>query len=130
MIGASLNPVKYDFVIGNPPYMKIPKDAPEAVAMPSICYGTPNMYFIFAAMSLFNLQEEGEMVYIMSRSWTSGAYFKRFREYFLTEGKIVHIHLFVSRKNIFDQEGVLQETIIIKVKKSRTMPREVRITSS
>jgi len=90
-------------VIGNPPYMKIPKDAPEAVAMPSICYGTPNMYFIFAAMSLFNLQEEGEMVYIMSRSWTSGAYFKRFREYFLTEGKIVHIHLFVSRKNIFDQ---------------------------
>ena len=46
MIGASLNPVKYDFVIGNPPYMKIPKDAPEAVAMPSICYGTPNMYFI------------------------------------------------------------------------------------
>ena len=36
MIGASLNPVKYDFVIGNPPYMKIPKDAPEAVAMPSI----------------------------------------------------------------------------------------------
>lgn len=130
MIGASLNPVKYDFVIGNPPYMKIPKDAPEAVAMPSICYGTPNMYFIFAAMSLFNLQEEGEMVYIMPRSWTSGAYFKRFREYFLTEGKIVHIHLFVSRKNIFDQEGVLQETIIIKVKKSRTMPREVRITSS
>ena len=70
------------------------------------------------------------MVYIMPRSWTSGAYFKRFREYFLTEGKIVHIHLFVSRKNIFDQEGVLQETIIIKVKKSRTMPREVRITSS
>ena len=37
MIGGNMNPVKYDFVIGNPPYMKIPKDAPEATAMPAVC---------------------------------------------------------------------------------------------
>ena len=48
MIGGNSNPMKYDYVIGNPPYMKIPKDAPEATAMPEICYGAPNMYFIFA----------------------------------------------------------------------------------
>lgn len=130
MIGGNLNPIKYDFVIGNPPYMKIPKDAPEATAMPAVCYGAPNMYFIFAAMSLFNLKEEGEMVYIIPRSWTSGAYFKRFREYFLTEGKIEHIHLFVSRNKVFDKEDVLQETIIIKVRKTRINPEEVTITSS
>lgn len=130
MIGGNMNPVKYDFVIGNPPYMKIPKDAPEATAMPMICYGAPNMYFIFASMSLFNLKEEGEMVYIIPRSWTSGAYFKRFREYFLTEGKIEHIHLFVSRNKVFDKEDVLQETIIVKVKKTCVIPKEVTITSS
>lgn len=39
LIGADINPVKYDIVIGNPPYMKIPKDAPEATAMPVVCYG-------------------------------------------------------------------------------------------
>ena len=94
MIGGTLNPKKYDFVIGNPPYMKISKDAPEATAMPEICYGAPNLYFIFAAMGLFNLNDGGEMVYIIPRSWTSGAYFKRFRQYFLTEGKLEHIHLF------------------------------------
>ena len=88
MIGGNPNPIKYDYVIGNPPYMKIPKDAPEATAMPEVCYGAPNMYFIFAAMGLFNLKDEGEMVYIIPRSWTSGAYFKRFRQYFLTEGKL------------------------------------------
>lgn len=130
MIGGNMNPVKYDFVIGNPPYMKIPKDAPEAIAMPAVCYGAPNMYFIFASMSLFNLKEEGEMVYIIPRSWTSGAYFKRFREYFLTEGKIGHIHLFVSRNKVFDKEDVLQETIIVKVKKTVAVPKEVTITSS
>lgn len=46
MIGGNDNPRKYDFVIGNPPYMKIPKDAPEATAMPEVCYGAPNLYFI------------------------------------------------------------------------------------
>lgn len=130
MIGGNLNPIKYDFVIGNPPYMKIPKDAPEATAMPTVCYGAPNMYFIFASMGLFNLKEDGEMVYIIPRSWTSGAYFKRFREYFLTEGKIEHIHLFVSRNKVFDKEDVLQETIIVKVKKTCVVPKEVTITSS
>lgn len=130
MIGGNMNPVKYDYVIGNPPYMKIPKDAPEATAMPAVCYGAPNMYFIFASMSLFNLKGDGEMVYIIPRSWTSGAYFKRFREYFLTEGKIEHIHLFVSRNKVFDKEDVLQETIIVKVKKTCVIPKEVTVTSS
>lgn len=130
MIGGNPNPQKYDFVIGNPPYMKIPKDAPEATAMPEVCYGAPNLYFIFAAMGLFNLKDNGEMVYIIPRSWTSGAYFKRFRQYFLTEGKLEHIHLFVSRNKVFDKEDVLQETIIIKIKKTNKTPDEITITSS
>lgn len=130
MLGGNWNPKKYDLVIGNPPYMKIPKDAPEATAMPSICYGAPNMYFIFASMGLFNLKDDGEMVYIIPRSWTSGAYFKRFRKYFLSEGKLLHIHLFGSRNKVFDKEDVLQETIIVKVKKTSVKPNVVTITST
>lgn len=127
MLGGNAEPKKYDFVIGNPPYMKIPKDAPEATAMPEVCYGAPNLYFIFASMGLFNLCESGELVYIIPRSWTSGAYFKRFREYFLTEGKLEHIHLFVSRNKVFDKESVLQETIIIKVKRQVKSQKQLRL---
>lgn len=130
MTKENLNPTKFDYVIGNPPYMKIPKDAPEAAAMPEVCYGAPNMYFLFASMGLFNLKDNGEMVYIIPRSWTSGAYFKRFRQYFLTQGKLEHIHLFISRNKVFDKEDVLQETIIIKVRKTDKIPEEVKITSS
>lgn len=130
MIGGNADPKKYDIVVGNPPYMKIPKDAPEATAMPIVCYGAPNLYFLFATMGIFNLKQGGEMVYIFPRSWTSGAYFKRFREYFLTESKLEHIHLFVSRNKVFDKEDVLQETIIIKVKKTHEKPAEVLVTSS
>ena len=130
MLGANPNPLKYDLIIGNPPYMKIAKDAPEALAMPDVCYGAPNLYFLFAAMSLFNLREDGEMVYIIPRSWTSGAYFTQFRKKFLEEGVLEHIHLFVSRDKVFEKESVLQETIIIKVKKTNAQPDTITITTT
>ena len=49
---ANSSPFKYDLIVGNPPYMKIAKDAPEALAMPDICYGAPNLYFLFATMGI------------------------------------------------------------------------------
>ena len=130
MIGADAQPPKYDLIIGNPPYMKLPKEAPEAQAMPDVCYGAPNLYFLFASMSLFNLEDEGEMVYIIPRSWTSGAYFKQFRQKLLNEGAIEHIHLFISRDKVFEKESVLQETIIIKLRKTKETPSTITITST
>ncbi len=130
MIGADVNSLKYDMVIGNPPYMKIAKDAAEAKAMPDVCYGAPNLYFLFAAMGMFNLIPNGELVYIIPRSWTSGAYFKKFRQKFLNEGVLEHIHLFVSRDKVFESENVLQETIIIKVRKSTNIPSRITITTT
>ena len=105
MLGADPNPLQYDMVIGNPPYMKIGKDAPEAKAMPDVCYGAPNLYFLFAAMGLFNLISNGELVYIIPRSWTSG-------------------------DKVFENESVLQETIIIKVRKSTITPENITITTT
>jgi adenine-specific DNA-methyltransferase len=127
---ASLSPVKYDLVIGNPPYYKLPKDAPEAASMEDVCYGAPNIYFLFTAMSLFDLHEGGEMVYIIPRSWTSGAYFCRFRHYLLENARITGIHLFTSRNKVFDKENVLQETMILKLRKTRVGVPFVRVTSS
>ena len=130
MSDANSSPFKYDLIVGNPPYMKIAKDAPEALAMPDICYGAPNLYFLFATMSLFNLKENGEMVYIIPRSWTSGAYFTRFRKRFLKEGILEHIHLFVRRDKVFEKEKVLQEIIIIKVRKTKVKPDVITITTT
>ena len=129
-LGAEESPQKYDFVIANPPYMKIAKDAPEAKAMHDICYGAPNTYFLFAAMSGFNLKQEGELVYIIPRSWTSGAYFRSFREKFLGECALHRIHLFVSRDKVFENESVLQETMIIKAAKTSHKPDSICISTT
>ena len=130
MLDADKTPIKYDLIIGNPPYMKIAKDAPEALAMQDVCYGAPNLYFLFASMSLFNLRENGEMVYIIPRSWTSGAYFRKFRQYLLSFGALEHIHLFTSRDKVFEKEDVLQETIIVKIRKTSQKPDVITISTT
>lgn len=127
---ASKKPKKYDLVIGNPPYLRVMRNNSAALALPTVVHGAPNLYFLFASMSLFNLKDNCEMVYIIPRSWTSGEYFKAFRHYFLKIGKLEQIHLFVSRDKVFSQEQVLQETIIIKVRKTPLPPDNVVITSS
>lgn len=130
MLGENLDALKYDMIIGNPPYKKISKDSLEALAMPDVCYGAPNLYFLFIEMALFNLKSGAEMIFIIPRSWTSGAYFKRFREKFFSEGVIEHIHLFLSRDKVFENETVLQETLIIKVSKTNIKPENIVITTT
>ena len=120
----------YDYVIGNPPYMKISKDADEAKSMSSVCHGAPNLYFLFWAMGIFNLKQGQELIYIVPRSWTSGAYFKKFREYLFDNCVITNIHLFESRDKVFNGDYVLQETIIVKVRKTTQRPANIRITTS
>lgn len=121
---------KYDYIIGNPPYLKISKDAPEAKAMPDVCHGAPNLYFLFWALGIYNLRSGQELVYIIPRSWTSGAYFKKFRSYMFSQCVLTDVHLFESRDKVFDGESILQETIIVKVKKTIQKPESVRISTS
>ncbi len=120
----------YDYIIGNPPYLKISKDANEAKIMSNVCYGAPNLYFLFWAMGIHNLKYGAELVYIVPRSWTSGAYFKQFRQYLFANCVITDMHLFESRDKVFDGESVLQETIVVKVKKTTKRPKFINITSS
>lgn len=119
-----------DLVIGNPPYKKIPRLADEATMMNHVVYGAPNLYFLFTARSIENLRDGGELVYIIPRSWTSGAYFKAFRNFLFKKTTLEHIHLFVSRDKVFENEAVLQETMIIKLKKQDNQLNNIVISST
>lgn len=120
----------YDLVIGNPPYKKIPSESAEAQHMKEICYGAPNLYFLFMAMSVQKLKQDGQLVYIIPRSWTSGAYFEKFRKWLFARTVIEHIHLFGSRDKVFNGESVLQETMIIKIRKTNKKPSSIKMTFS
>ena len=104
----------YDFVISNPPYFKLSKDSKQSGIMEDLVSGQPNIYTFFMALSIAMLNDNGELVFITPRSFCSGLYYKRFREWFFDKSQISNIHIFESRKDVFDKDKVLQENIILK----------------
>ncbi len=108
----------YDFVISNPPYYKVGTESPYSRMMAEFICGQPNIYAFFMTMAASMLADKGEMVFITPRSFCSGLYYKNFRKWLLRKVKITRIHIFESRKNIFDKDGVLQENVIIKASKN------------
>jgi len=104
----------YDLIISNPPYFKLNKDDLRAKAGGLIVKGQPNIYALFMAISSKMLSLSGQLIFITPRSFTSGSYFKTFREFFFCNVNLCQLHLFNSRKDTFNRDNVLQETVILK----------------
>lgn len=101
---------RFDAVICNPPYFKLPKSDPRAQACLPVVHGQPNVYGLFMAISAALLREGGRFVFITPRSYASGPYFQRFRQWFFERVRPTDLHVFESRTEAFDE--VLQETVI------------------
>lgn len=126
----SSRPELFDVVISNPPYFKLSIDDKRAVAAKIIVNGHPNIYAVFMALSAKLLREEGELIFITPRSYAAGSYFKAFRDFFFRLVDVERVHLFVSRKDTFSRDKVLQETVIIKAVKKSIPGTAVVISSS
>lgn len=121
---------QFDIVISNPPYFKLSIDDKRAKVAKVVVNGHPNIYAIFMALSAKLLKENGELIFITPRSYAAGGYFKIFREYFFRIIDLDKVHLFVSRKDTFSRDKVLQETVIIKGTKRPKPEPQVIISSS
>jgi len=120
----------FDFIISNPPYFKLSKDDNRVKAAQIIIDGQPNIYSIFLAIAARMLKNDGEMIFIVPRSFTSGRYFNSFRNYFFNYIQIDFIHLFESRKDTFSRDNVLQETLILKAKPKNSKEKKPQIIVS
>ncbi len=130
LVWADKNHILYDFIISNPPYYKLNADSLQSTVMGGLISGQPNIYALFMSLSASMLKHDGEMVFITPRSFCSGLYYKKFREWFLKNIRITNIHIFESRKEIFDHDEVLQENIIIKAKKLKTIEKSQKVVIS
>ncbi len=104
---------RFDAVIANPPYLKINKNDPRAVAAADVVHGQPNIYGLFMAIAAALLYSGGEFVFITPRSFASGPYFRKFRERFFAMLRPLRTHVFASRSEAFDRDEVLQENVIL-----------------
>jgi adenine-specific DNA-methyltransferase len=119
----------YDIAISNPPYFKLQKQDPRAIAAAEIVHGQPNIYAIFMAIMSSLLAEDGTMVTITPRSFTAGDYFRRFREVLFSNVVPDAVHLFTSRRDAFRADEVLQENVILRARRE-TAKRSSRVTIS
>lgn len=122
---------QFDLIISNPPYFKLAKDDEKTIAAKELVSGQPNIYSIFMGIAARLLSENGELIFITPRSFASGNYFKAFRELFFNTVQIDKIHLFNSRKDTFNRDRVLQETVVIKaIKEKIDLNKGVLVSSS
>jgi adenine-specific DNA-methyltransferase len=104
----------FDLVIANPPYFKISKSDPRARSAATVVHGQPNIYALFMAAGAGLLRDGGHFLFIIPRSFTSGPYFRLFREKFFEAVRPTGVHVFGSRRDAFERDEVLQENIILR----------------
>jgi len=110
---------RYTHCIMNPPYMKIGTGSEARGLLRAIGLETVNMYSGFVGLALDLIADGGELVAIIPRSFCNGPYYQPFRKFIFKRATILHIHLFESRNKAFKSDGVLQENIIIHLKRGQ-----------
>ena len=103
----------FDVTISNPPYFKIAKTDPRAVAASTVVHGQPNIYALFMAVGAALTRRGGDFIFITPRSFASGHYFRRFRSVLFDVIRPEEVHVFGSRRDAFGRDEVLQENIIL-----------------
>ena len=121
---------KYTHIVMNPPYKKMNVNSSYYKQLKEIGIETVNLYAAFVALSIQLLSVDGILVAIIPRSFCNGRYFLNFRKNLLRTCDILHIHSFASRTESFKEESVLQENIIIVLKKTKLKSNEVIISAS
>jgi len=107
---------KFDYIISNPPYYKLPKEDVHSRSCACIIDGQTNIYALFMAICARLLVQSGQMIFITPRSFASGRYFRSFRDFLFRHVHIDFIHLFNTRRDTFAKDSVLQELVITRMR--------------
>lgn len=96
--------VKFDFVVGNPPYVRIHNlDASTRKKLKSYQFtsGSTDLYIAFFELGINLLNDSGRLIYITPNSWLRNTSQGRFRE-FLVEEKMVRKVVNFKSSSVFN----------------------------
>ena len=103
--------VKYDLIIGNPPYFVVNKKEINKDFLKYID-GRPNIFTLFIIKSLFILNDNGIISFILPKNFINCLYYDKLRKYINENYKILNIIDCSNDKYLETQ----QETIIFIIK--------------
>ena len=113
----------FTHAILNPPYKKIGADSAERFLLEEVGIETVNLYSAFVALAILLLKPHGELVAIIPRSFCNGPYYRSFRKLLLTQMSVCQVHLFEARNKAFGSDGVLQENVVLYLRKSPALSK-------
>lgn len=108
------NQIKYDLIIGNPPYVVV-KNTPQEFKC--ITSGRPNLYCWFIYRCIQMLNDEGILAFILPNSIMNSSYYNELRKYVVQHCSIVSIIEFDTVGTKFQETDqstiglVLQKTV-------------------
>jgi len=112
-LALSGKPIENLLTIANPPFFKLNKTTdPRATLHSYAVWGQPNVYGLFMAACARLTAPTGRWCFITPRSWMNGAYFTAARQSMLRHLTLDCLHAFESRREGFEEDAVLQETVI------------------
>jgi adenine-specific DNA-methyltransferase len=109
---------RFTHAILNPPYKKIGSHSNHRRLLSALGIETVNLYSAFLALAIAHVQDQGEIVAIVPRSFCNGSYFRPFRQWLLKRVAIRQVHVFGSRTTPFQEDDVLQENVIVHLERS------------
>lgn len=110
---------RYTHAVLNPPYKKLGSKSVHRALLRKVGIETVNLYAAFVALSVLLMQDQGQVVAIIPRSFCNGPYYRPFRELLLNTCSLDRIHVFEARNKAFKDDDVLQENVIIKLVKGK-----------
>ena len=108
---------RFEVAIMNPPYRKLGAGSDQRKRLDRLGIAAPNLYAAFLGLAVGAVRPGGVVVAIVPRSFCNGTYFKRFRRYLLDSAAIARVHLFANRDRAFGEDSVLQENVVLALRK-------------
>jgi methylase of polypeptide subunit release factors len=106
--------IKYDLIVGNPPYFVLEKGYKISKQMePYIC-GRPNIFGLFIIQALSMLAPNGILAFIIPKSFLNSSYYSKIRNHIKETCKIIEIIDFEKDNKFIDTQ---QSTFGIILKK-------------
>ncbi|WP_300370655.1 N-6 DNA methylase [Brachyspira sp.] len=107
--------IKYDYVIGNPPYFEFKPDKELKKKHDDIINGRVNIFSIFIKLGLELLKDEGYLAYIVPPSMNNGAFFSKLREYIIKHSNVEYLHIVDGSDNFYMANQKVMLLILKKI---------------
>lgn len=122
---------KFQFIIGNPPYMSVKKSNIEYIqSYKEILYGHPNLYQLFLWWAVKSSAQNGVISFLIPQSILVGNFFQNLRRALHEKTHLLSVTRMIDRKGIVGEADHQMMVLCLRVEPDPTLKQlvDIRVT--